>query len=116
MEYLNAFLFCGLICLIGQIILDNTSLTPGHVNTLLVIIASFLEIFGIYTYFIKVFGTGATVPITNFGYLLFNGAFEGFKNDGIFGLFKGILIKGSVGISYTIFIAFMVSLFTKPKH
>lgn len=116
MEYINAFMFCGFVCLISQIIIDNTTLTSGHVNTLLVIVASFLEMFGLYSYFLETFHAGASVPITNFGYLLFNGALEGFKESGIIGLFTGILVPASAGIAFTIFIAFLVSLVSKPRH
>ena len=116
MIYLNAFLFCGLVSLIGQIVLDNTKLTPGHVNTLLVITTIILEMFGIYSYFLDKFEAGASVVITNFGYLLFNGAYKGFCESGVLGLFNGVLKTASAGISYTIFIAFLVALLFKPKH
>lgn len=116
MIYLYAFLFCGIICLIGQIILDNTKLTPGHLNALLVVVAAFLEMFGIYSIFIDNFEAGASVPITNFGYLLFNGAYNGYLTSGLVGLFTGILIPASAGLAYTIFIAFVIGIFFKPKH
>ena len=116
MEYIYAFLFTGFICLLGQIILDNTNLTPGHVNTLFVIIAVIVEMFGLYTLCIKYFQAGASVLITNFGYLLYNSAYEGFLSGGVIGLFTGVLKSASAGISYTIFIAFIVSLLFKPKH
>ena len=116
MEYLYAFLFTGVICLLGQIVLDNTNLTPGHVNTLFVIIAVVLEMFGFYSWCIKTFQAGATVLITNFGYLLYNSAYEGFLSGGVVGLFTGVLKSSSAGISYTIFIAFIISLIFKPKH
>ena len=70
MIYLYSFIFCGLICVIGQIILDNTKQTPGHVTALFVSIGAFLDIFGIYDYFIEIFGGGALVPITSFGHSL----------------------------------------------
>ena len=116
MIYVNAFLFCGFVCLIGQIILDNTKFTPGHVNALFVVIAAFLEMFGLYSIFIEKFSAGATVPITNFGYLLFNGAYNGFMTSGFIGLFTGVLIPCSLGIAYTIFIGFLVGILFKPKH
>ena len=116
MIYLYAFLFTGIVCLIGQVILDNTNLTPGHVNTMLVIIAVILEMLGVYSWCIKTFQAGASVLITNFGYLLYNSAYEGFVSEGIIGLFTGVLKTSSAGISYTIFIAFIISLIFKPKH
>ena len=116
MIYLNAFIFAGLVCLIGQIILDNTKLTPGHVNTILVIIGCILSGFGIYDHLINIFNAGCSVPIMNFGHLLVTGASEGFKDYGFIGLFKGILVNASAGISITIFMAVLMSLFFKVKH
>lgn len=116
MNYLLSFLFAGFVCLISQIILDNTKLTPGHLNTLLVVIASFLEMFGIYSFFIDKFGSGAKNLIMNFGYLLYNGAYNGYLKDGILGLFTGVLTEASLGIAYTIFISFIIGLIFKPRH
>ena len=76
MIYLNAFLFAGTVCLIGQIILDNTKLTPGHVTTMFVVFGAFLDIFSIYDKFVLWAGGGALVPITSFGHLLIHGALE----------------------------------------
>ena len=89
MTYLNAFIFCGIICLIGQIILDNTRLTPGHVTSIFVCIGAFLDSFGLYDKFIIWAGGGASVPITSFGHLLIHGALTEFNEAGIMGLFMG---------------------------
>ena len=74
MIYIYSFLFSGIICVIGQIILDNTKLTPGHVTALFVVIGAFLDIFGIYDCFIDIFGGGALVPIASFSHSLIHGA------------------------------------------
>ena len=74
MIYFNAFIFCGIICLIGQIILDNTKLTPGHITAMFVVLGAFLDVFGIYDKFILWAGGRACVPITSFGHLLIHGA------------------------------------------
>ena len=66
MIYLNAFIFCGLVCLIGQILLDNTKLTPAHITSLFVVIGAFLDTFNIYDKFVLWAGGGALVPITSF--------------------------------------------------
>ena len=116
MIYLNAFIVCGIICAIGQIILENTKLTPGHLNALLVIIGSLLSCFGIYEILLSWGGAGASVPITNFGHLLFKGAYEGYISDGMTGLLNGILATSSGGLAVTIILAFIVAVFTKPKH
>ncbi len=116
MIYINAFLTCGIICGIGQIILDNTKLTPGHLNSILVVIGALLSFFGIYDVLLKIAGAGASVPITNFGHILFKGAYEGFKQDGITGLLNNILSSTSGGLSTAIILAFIVAIFSKPKN
>lgn len=116
MIYLNAFIMCGLFCALGQIIIDNTNLTPGHVNVILVLIGALLSFFGLYDLILSWSGAGASVPITNFGHLLFKGAYEGFTNDGMTGLLNGLLKTTSGGLSVTIIMAFIVAIFTKPQN
>ena len=116
MIYVNAFILCGLICALGQLLLDNTNLTPGHLNAILVVIGAFLSFLGLYQVMLDWAGAGASVPITNFGHLLFKGAYEGFLSDGFTGLLKGILSTSSGGLSVAIIMAFLVAIFSKPKH
>lgn len=116
MIFINAFLFCGVVCLIGQLILENTKLTPGHLNTIFVVLGSVLTGFGIYEKFIEWAGAGATVPITNFGFLLVEAAYEGFLNGGITELLKSILAGASGGLTATIVISFLVAVIFKPKN
>ena len=116
MDYLLSFLFCGLVCAISQYVLEKSKLTPGHINTSLVIVGCILSGFGIYDKLISIFHAGATVPIINFGHLLVTGAYEGYKTYGIMGLFKGVFVNASAGVSIAIFMAFIVSLFFKVKH
>lgn len=116
MTYLLSFLFCGFICGISQLFLEKTKLTPGHVNTLLVIIGCILSGFGIYDELIDIFHAGASVPIINFGYLLVTGASDGYKVSGILGLFKGIFLNCGAGISFTIVCAFIVTILFKVRH
>ena len=115
MIYLNAFLFAGLVCLIGQIILDNTKLTPGHVTTIFVVTGAFLDIFSIYDKFVLWAGGGALVPITSFGHLLIHGALENAQECGIIGLAMGMFVLTSSGIISAIVISFFLSLIFKPK-
>ena len=110
MEYILSFLFCGFVCAISQFFLEKTKLTPGHINTSLVIVGCFLSGFKIYDIFIEKFGAGATVPIMNFGHLLVSGASEGYSNSGLIGLFQGIFTNAGGGISIAIFSGFIVSL------
>lgn len=116
MTYIYAFLFCGTVCLISQLILDNTKLTPGHVTSLFVIIGAFLDLFGIYDKIVLYAGAGALIPITSFGHLLVHGAMDNAKDIGIMGLSYGIFDLTSAGISIAIVMAFFLALIFKPKH
>ena len=116
MIYFNAFIMCGIICVIGQFILENTNLTLGHLNAILVISGAILSFFGIYECMLDFAQAGASIPITNFGHLLFKGAYEGFLSDGMTGLLKGILTTSSGGLSVAIIMAFLVAIFSRPKH
>lgn len=116
MIYIYSFIFCGFICLIGQLILDNTKLTPGHVTTLFVILGAFLDIFGIYDTLIDIFGGGALVPITSFGHSLIHGALASSVDDGIIGLAMGMFNLTSAGIIAAIVFSFFLSLIFKPKN
>ena len=116
MIYIYSFLFCGIVCMISQLILDHTKLTPGHVTSLFVIIGAFLDIFGIYDKFVLYCGAGAIVPITSFGHLLIHGAMDVAGEMGPLGLAFGIFDLTSAGISVAIVMAFTLCLILKPKH
>lgn len=116
MIYIYAFLFCGTVCMISQLILDNTKLTPGHVTSLFVVIGAFLDIFGIYDRIVLYCGAGALVPITSFGHLLVHGAMDMANELGPLGLAFGIFNLTSAGISVAITVAFILCLVFKPKH
>lgn len=115
MIYFNSFLFCGLVCLVGQIILDNTKLTPGHITTIFVILGSFLDAFNIYDKIVLMAGGGALVPITSFGHLLIHGAMDTVNNFGVMGLFMGMFDLTSSGIVAAILFSFILSLIFQPK-
>ena len=115
MVYINSFLFCGLVCTIGQIILDKTNLTPGHITTIFVVIGTFLDIFNIYDKIVLWAGGGALVPITSFGHMLTHGAIQGYNEGGILGLFNGTLNLTSAGISAAIIFSFFFALVFKPR-
>lgn len=115
MIYFNAFIFCGLVCLLGQLILDNTKLTPGHITTIFVVVGAFLDIFGIYDKFILWAGGGACVPITSFGHLLIHGAMASASDYGIMGLMMGIFDLTASGISAAIIFSFFLSFLFQPK-
>lgn len=115
MIYFNAFLFAGIICLIGQIILDNTKLTPGHITSLFVVIGSLLDAFDIYDKFVLWCGGGALVPITSFGHLLIHGAMDTISQKGIMGIFTGMFDLTSAGIVSAIVFSFIFGLIFKPR-
>lgn len=116
MIYIYAFLFCGTICMLSQIILDNTKLTPGHVTSLFVVLGALLDIFGIYDKIVLYAGAGALVPITSFGHLLIHGAMTAADDQGVLGLALGVFDLTAAGISIAIVSAFLLALIFKPKH
>jgi len=111
----TSFLFVGLFCMIASIIYDTTKLTPGHITSLFTVIGVFLGVFGIYDMLISKFGNGLNVSITGFGNNLINAAYEGFKKDGIIGIFSNMLAKSSTGIAGTVSLSFLLGMFFKPK-
>lgn len=116
MTYIYAFLFCGIVCMISQLILDNTKLTPGHITSLFVVIGAALDIFGIYDKIVLYAGAGALIPITSFGHLLVHGAMDVAGELGVLGLTFGIFNLTSAGISIAIVAAFLLALIFKPRH
>jgi stage V sporulation protein AE len=107
MIYIYSFLFCGLVCLIGQLILDNTKLTAGHITSLFVVIGAFLDTFGIYDKIIMYVGGGAMVPITSFGHSLIHGALEKAQDFGLIGLLMGMFDLTATGITAAIIFTFI---------
>ena len=115
MIYIKSFLFVGLVSLIGQIILDNTKLTPGHITSLFVVIGAILSFLGVYDLFVDFASIGASIPITSFGNMLYKASLEGFNNNGIIGLFSNMLSTTSLGICSTVIFAFVISIILSPK-
>lgn len=114
--YIYAFLFCGFVCMISQLILDNTKLTPGHITSMFVVIGALLDVSGIYDRIVLYCGAGALVPITSFGHLLIHGAMDLVDDKGVMGLALGIFNLTSAGISVAVVCAFFLALLFKPKH
>ena len=90
MMYINAFLVCGIICLIGQIILDNTKWTPGHITAMFVVIGAVLSFLGVYDLITNISLVGSSIPITSFGNALYQASLEGFQQNGIIGMLGAI--------------------------
>lgn len=115
MIYLKSFILCGIICLIGQIILDNTKLTPGHITSIFVVIGALLSSLGLYSYLKDFSLVGSSIPITSFGNALYTAAFEGYKENQIIGMFNNLLSTTSTGITSAIFFGFIFSCIFKVK-
>ena len=115
MTLIYSFLFCGFVCLIAQIIMDNTNLTPGHLTSMFTVLGSILACFGFYETIIEKVGAGASLLIINFGNTLTNYAYLGYLSEGVFGLFSNMLTGSSLVIVATIVISAILTIFTKAK-
>ncbi len=113
--YIMAFLVGGLICFVGQLLMDLTKLTPAHVMTILVVAGAVLDGLGLYDPLIKIAGAGATVPITSFGNSLVHGALIESQRDGLIGIITGIFEVTSAGISAAIIFGFLASLVFRAR-
>ena len=115
MQFVNSFIFGGLICVIGQILMDKFKLIPLKITILFVFFGALLELFDIYDYLLTIGYSGFLVPISSFGHTLAHAASKRAIEEGLHGLFKGIFDLPGSGISITIISAFFVSLFFKVK-
>ncbi|MDA8352813.1 MAG: stage V sporulation protein AE [Firmicutes bacterium] len=115
MIYVWAFIVGGLICVIGQLLLDGLKLTPAHVTSSLVVVGAILDGFGLYEPLIDFAGAGATVPITSFGNSLVHGAMAEAEKHGPVGVITGMFEVTSSGISAAIAFGFLAALIFKPR-
>ena len=115
LEYVRAFLCGGLLCLIGQVLIDKTALTPARILVAYVVSGVVLGGLGIYKYVVEFGGAGATVPLTGFGYLLSKGVEKAVDEQGILGALTGGLTAAAAGIGAAIFFCYLVALIFKPK-
>lgn len=115
MMFFWAFVVGGLICVIGQIMMDVFKLTPGHMLSTFVVIGAILSGFGLYDRLIDFAGAGATVPIMSFGNSLVNGAMQEAEKHGLIGVVTGMFEVTSAGISAAIIFGFLGALLFKPK-
>lgn len=115
MHLLYAFLVGGAICIIGQILIDKTKLTPARILVIFVTAGAILGGLGIYQYLVDFAGAGATVPLTGFGYNLAKGAKEAVDQYGFIGAFIGGTKAAAGGIAAAIFFGYIASLISKPK-
>ena len=115
MDFLKAFLIGGLICVIGQLLIDNTKLTPARILVSFVVLGVVLGGLGIYQPLVEWAGAGATVPLTGFGNTLLQGTKEAIREGGALGILTGPLSSASVGITVAMVCGLVVSFITKPK-
>lgn len=115
MGLLKCFVTGGLICVIGQILIDKTKLTPARILVTFVTTGAILGGLGIYKYLVDFAGAGATVPLTGFGYNLAKGAIKGVHEHGLIGAFTGGVTASAGGIAAAIFFGYIASLISKPK-
>ena len=112
---IKSFIIGGLICVIGQILIDKTKLTSARILVAFVTAGVILGGLGIYKYLVDFAGAGATVPLTGFGYNLAKGAIEGVKTSGLLGAFTGGIKNAAGGIAAAIFFGYIAFLVAKPK-
>lgn len=115
MEYIKAFLVGGALCLIGQVLIDKTKLTPARILVSYVVIGVFLGAVGVYKPLAEFAGAGASVPLTGFGYALSKGVKEAVDQTGFLGIFTGGLKACAGGIAMAIFAGLLASFLFKPK-
>lgn len=115
MIFLKAFLVGGIICVIGQLLIDLTKLTPARILVSFVVIGVILGGLGIYEPIVDWAGAGATVPLTGFGNTLVQGTKEAIKEKGTLGIVSGPISAASVGITVAMLCGLITSFVTKPK-
>lgn len=115
MQLLRCFIVGGVICIIGQILIDKTKLTPARILVFFVTTGVILGGLGIYKYIIDFAGCGATVPLTGFGANLAKGTLEAVKENGLLGAFIGGVKASAGGIAAAVFFGYIASLIAKPK-
>ena len=115
MEYIKAFLCGGAFCVLGQILIDKTKLTPARILVTYVVSGVVLGGLGLYKYVVEWGGAGATVPLTGFGYTLAKGVQKAVSEQGFLGAFTGGITAAAGGIAAAVFFGFLVSLLFQPK-
>ena len=115
MDYLKAFLIGGIFCIVGQLLMDHTRLTPPRILVLFVTAGAILTGFGIYGPLIEFAGTGASVPLPGFGYSLVKGAVEGAAAEGWMGALTGGVKNTAAGIAAAIAFGYLIALLCTPR-
>jgi len=115
MDYIRAFIVGGVICVIGQLLMDGTKLTPAHVLVIFVTSGAILTALGIYEPIVDFGGTGATIPLPGFGYSLAKGAIDSVKKAGIIGAFTGGVQATAGGVAAAVVFGYLMAVIFNPK-
>ncbi len=115
MNYISSFLVGGLFCVVGQILIERTRLTPARILVGYVVVGVFLSAVGAYEPLLKFGHSGASVPLTGFGHLLAEGVRKGIAEKGFLGILTGGLTSTAAGITAAIVFSLLASLIFKPK-
>lgn len=115
MSYLTAFITGGILCAIGQILIDKTKLTSARILVIYIVAGVILTAIGIYEPIVKFGGAGATVPLTGFGYSLVKGVFKEVDTSGFLGIFTGGIKATAAGVAAAIFFSLLAGLVFRPK-
>lgn len=115
MDYVKAFVVGGLLCVIGQILIDKTKLTPARILVCYVVAGVFLELIGVYEHIVDFAGAGATVPLTGFGHNLLRGVFRNVSEEGLIGVLSGGFEAGAAGLGAAVVFGLLSAVIFKPK-
>ncbi len=115
MDYLKAFAVGGFICVLAQILIDKTKITPARILVMLVVSGVALTALGLYDPIVEFAGAGATLPLSGFGYLMAKGVAEAIREQGVLGVISGPLTAGAAGISAAMFCGYLAALCTRSK-
>ncbi|BBB92948.1 MAG TPA: stage V sporulation protein AE [Methylomusa anaerophila] len=113
--YLMAFIIGGIICVIGQLLMDLTPLTPAHVLVLFVVLGGVLSGLGLYQPIVDIGGAGATVPLSGFGHALVSGTIEEINKTGFWGIFSGAVKATATGITAAVVFGVIMAVIFNPK-
>ncbi|MGI5905486.1 MAG: stage V sporulation protein AE [Candidatus Pararuminococcus gallinarum] len=116
MDYIKAFVIGGLFCVIAQLLIDKTKLTPARILVSYVVAGVILSALGLYQPLVDFAGAGATVPLTGFGNLLAKGVHKAVAEQGLLGVLTGGITAAAAGISAAIFFGLLIALIFKPKE
>ena len=114
MQYLCSFVIGGAICVVGQVLIDFTKMTPARILVTFVTLGVLLGAVGVYQPLVDFAGCGATVPLTGFGYLMAKGTLEAVREKGLLGVFSGGVAASAAGIAAAVFFGYLAALFSKP--